>query len=184
MPESTVNVATLGAEIEASAITTNFFRAWVDGDVLSLLFDTLPLPAGDQTILDNDTTGPAGGLLAAHDNDEVDAPVAHTADATLQAGAPRYNTNEGAAGQVIVTLPNPKAEAPNDPLIFEVVAAQNFRIKAAAGHTIRYGDKLSIAGGYVESAVVGALVMLLPSGNTCWTASIVGHGKVWGLEDT
>lgn len=68
MPGGAVNIVTLEEEVRASAITENLFSIWVEGDVLYLLFDTLPLSAGDQTILDNDTTDPAGGLLAAHDN--------------------------------------------------------------------------------------------------------------------
>lgn len=68
MPGGSVNTITLEEEIRASAIGTKLFSARANGNVLSILFDTLPLPAGDKTILDGDTTGPAGGLLAAHDN--------------------------------------------------------------------------------------------------------------------
>lgn len=71
MPGGAVNINKLENEIAASAITTNLFRVRANGDVLNFLFDTLPLPAGDKTILSNDQVGPAGGLLAAHDNTKV-----------------------------------------------------------------------------------------------------------------
>lgn len=180
MPGGAVNTITLEKEIRASAIVTKLFSARANGNVLSILFDTLPLPAGDKTILDGDITGPAGGLLAAHDNEVSNLPIAHTEDATLQVGDLRYHTNKAASAEVILTLPSPKGESPSDPFIFEVVAAQNFRIKAAAAHTLRVNNDVSIAGGYIESAVTGGLVSFNPSGANGWIASsVVG---TWDLE--
>lgn len=81
MPVGGVNPATLFAEIEASAIATALVDVNTKADVLKIVFADA-LSAGDKTTLDNDTTGPAGGLLAAHDN----APTADTDEARFAAG--------------------------------------------------------------------------------------------------
>ena len=67
MPGGAVNGARLHKEIVASAIATTLVGIGVVSDVLTVVF-TGDLSAGDKTILDNDATGPSGGLLAAHDN--------------------------------------------------------------------------------------------------------------------
>ncbi len=67
MPGGAVNEAKLHAEIVASAIATTLNSVRTDMNVLTITF-TGDLSAGDKTILDGDTTGPAGGLLAEHDN--------------------------------------------------------------------------------------------------------------------
>ena len=108
MPGSTVNHETLEEEIRASAITGNLFRVWADGDVLCIMFDVLPLSAGDQAILDNDTTGPAGGLLAAHDN-------AVTPQAEFNETAKIVTTTDGTA-KTIQTIAVP------DDTVIEIVA--------------------------------------------------------------
>ena len=66
-PSGKVNTTKLDSEIRASAITIALDRIDTAGDVISIVFKD-DLSAGDKTILDNDTTGPAGGLIAAHDN--------------------------------------------------------------------------------------------------------------------
>ena len=66
-PAGKVNPEKLEAEIIASAITKTLTGLRTDGDVLTISFDEA-LTAGDETILHGDITGPAGGLLAAHDN--------------------------------------------------------------------------------------------------------------------
>ena len=70
MPGGAVNLVKLDAEIIASAIATALTRTRTDVDVLTITFDDA-LSAGDETILHGDITGPAGGLLAAHDNGEI-----------------------------------------------------------------------------------------------------------------
>ena len=77
MPDGKVNPDRLKSEIEASAIVTaldaintsggSSSQGVVTGGTLDIVFKD-PLSAGDQTILDGDTTDPAGGLLADHDN--------------------------------------------------------------------------------------------------------------------
>lgn len=70
MPGGQVSVPRLRADIEASSIVTALETIRRDGDVLVLVFaDTLP--AGEKTTLDGDTTGPAGGLMAAHIADDT-----------------------------------------------------------------------------------------------------------------
>lgn len=66
-PDGAVNTAKLATEIAASAITIALARVDTVDDDCNIVFRDA-LSAGDQTVLDGDTTGPAGGLIAAHDN--------------------------------------------------------------------------------------------------------------------
>jgi hypothetical protein len=77
-PDGKVNTARLQDEIRASSIVTALERIDTAGGSLSqqnvltggsiyIVFKAT-LSAGDKTILDGDTTNPAGGLIAAHDN--------------------------------------------------------------------------------------------------------------------
>lgn len=66
-PGSSVELTKFDAEIRASAIVTALSRIDTNGDVLEIYFVDA-LSAGEKTILDGDTTNPAGGLIAAHDN--------------------------------------------------------------------------------------------------------------------
>jgi hypothetical protein len=66
-PNGKVNTATLTTEIGQSPIIIALDRIDTSGNVLTIIFkDTLS--TGDKTLLDNNTTGPAGGLIAAHNN--------------------------------------------------------------------------------------------------------------------
>ena len=77
MPGGKVNSGNLHIEIEASAIATtlkgiqtsggDFSESTITGGTMYIVF-TDALSAGDKTLLDGDTAGPAGGLLAANDN--------------------------------------------------------------------------------------------------------------------
>lgn len=55
-------------EIQASAIETAVDRVDTSGDTCSVWFKNA-LSAADKTILDGDATGPAGGLIAAHNGE-------------------------------------------------------------------------------------------------------------------
>lgn len=66
-PGGTINAGKLDAEIRASAITIALQSVGVNADVVSVIFNAA-LPSADKTILDGDVAGPAGGLIAAHDN--------------------------------------------------------------------------------------------------------------------
>jgi hypothetical protein len=66
-PGGAVNTTTLTTEIQASSIVTALDRIDTAGDVIDIWFKDA-LSAGDKTTLDNDATGPAGGLIAAHNN--------------------------------------------------------------------------------------------------------------------
>lgn len=68
MPDGEVNNIALIREIRASSITQELGYVSVDGDELKIAFKT-DLTAGEETVLDGDTTSPAGGLLAAHGKD-------------------------------------------------------------------------------------------------------------------
>jgi hypothetical protein len=67
MPGGAINAGNLLAELSISSIVTALERIDLDGDVLDIIYKDA-LSAGDKTTLDGDATGPAGGLLAAHDN--------------------------------------------------------------------------------------------------------------------
>jgi len=75
-----LDLGQLVQEIQNSAIVTalDLDLTRSDGDVLSVVFkDTLS--AGDKTLLDNDTTGPSGGIIGAHTGIGLaDAPQAVT----------------------------------------------------------------------------------------------------------
>lgn len=66
-PGGAVNTSNLQTEIQASSIVTALDRIDTAGDVIDVWFKDA-LSAADKTTLDNDTTGPSGGLIAAHDN--------------------------------------------------------------------------------------------------------------------
>lgn len=74
LPDGAVNAGRLDMEIRASAIVTALASVSTAADVLTITFKDA-LSAGDKTLLDGDATGPAGGLLAAHDS-SPSAPVA------------------------------------------------------------------------------------------------------------
>ncbi len=68
-PAGAINEGKLHAEIAASAIAEDIDEGGVavDGNAVTVTFPNA-LTAGDETILHGDITGPAGGLIAAHDN--------------------------------------------------------------------------------------------------------------------
>lgn len=67
LPDGLVNIGKLHAEIAASPILTAIERVDLVGDQLDVVFKAA-LSAEDKTLLDGNITGPAGGLLAAHEN--------------------------------------------------------------------------------------------------------------------
>ena len=112
--------------------------------------------------------GSAGGVVAT--NIKV---VNVTADATLGSGdSGNLYTNDGAAGQVILTLP-PAVAIPvsGEALVFgfSVVTAQNLRIQVGnAADQIREGALQSIVNGYIESAVPGAIIWMVNTKANEW----------------
>lgn len=66
-PGGKVNVGKLDDEIRRSAITTSLSHVDRNIDIVDIWFNAA-LSSGDKSILDGNTTGPAGGLIAAHDN--------------------------------------------------------------------------------------------------------------------
>lgn len=70
-PGGAANASKLQAEIELSGIATalDYVNGPINtnGDTIDIVF-AASLSAGDKTTLDGDATGPAGGLIAAHDN--------------------------------------------------------------------------------------------------------------------
>lgn len=64
-PATGLNVDGLKDDIQKSAIVTALERIDVLGDACSIVFKDA-LSSGDKTLLDNDTSGPAGGIIAAH----------------------------------------------------------------------------------------------------------------------
>ena len=84
---------------------------------------------------------------------------ARTGDVTISnfTASQSVNTNTGAAGEVIVTLPGAVVGRAYK---FCVTAAQYIRAKAAGTDTIRFGTTVSAAAGYIRSNVIGTYFML------------------------
>lgn len=83
-------------------------------------------------------------------------------------------SNEGAAAQIVVTLPT--AVAGKD-FTFVIQDADGFRVTANTGDTIRVIDKVTAAAGYIESTTIGSVVRLVAINATEWFAVSI-HG-VW-----
>lgn len=66
-PGGAVNTDKLNTEIGDSSIVPVVLRIDTVGDSITIFFST-DLSSGEETTLDGDTTNPAGGLIAAHDN--------------------------------------------------------------------------------------------------------------------
>lgn len=91
-PSGAVNAGKFHNEIEASSIATSLLRVEttggtfdndvVTGGSIDVVFEN-PLSAGDKTTLDNDTTNPAGGLIAAH-NPTPNIPEINTFDSNIE----------------------------------------------------------------------------------------------------
>lgn len=64
-PSGEINKERLVEDIQASSIITALDRIDVVGDLVEIVFKAA-LSAGDKTLLDGDTSNPAGGLIAAH----------------------------------------------------------------------------------------------------------------------
>jgi hypothetical protein len=73
-PGGKCNTAKLHAEIVASSITTALSHVGTEGGVLTIYFKA-QLSVPDKTTLDGNATGPAGGLIAAHDNTPSASPA-------------------------------------------------------------------------------------------------------------
>ena len=65
-----VDAAALHAEIQESPIVTALDGVSTKGDVCNVVFKA-PLSAQDKTLLDNDSSAPAGGIIGAHTGDPL-----------------------------------------------------------------------------------------------------------------
>lgn len=74
-------------------------------------------------------------------------------------------TNEGASAKPIFTLP---AAAAGLEYKFAVQDLDGLRILAASGDTIRFGENVSAAAGYIESTTIGSVVTLQAINSTEW----------------
>jgi hypothetical protein len=88
--------------------------------------------------------------------------------ATTDAG--RSYTNEGAAGEINFNLPGAAAG-----LVYRffVQAAQNLRVTAAAGDTIRLAGSVSAAAGNIVNATIGGVVELQALNATEWLGTVI-----------
>lgn len=97
-PATGVNPGGFSVDIAESAIVIALDRIDVEGDVCDIWFKDA-LSAGDKTILDGDTTAPAGGLIAAHTGQPVDAPTVITTPTTAADGTPIVTDRSLTLGQ-------------------------------------------------------------------------------------
>lgn len=86
----------------------------------------------------------------------------------------RYLTNEGAGATAYNNLPSAAA---NYEFSFIVQSTNGMRIVAATGDTIRIMDKVTAAGGYIESTSQGSTITLVSINATEWYA--VAVNGVW-----
>lgn len=91
-PDGLVNTEKLAAEIRNSAIVTSLDRVDTSGDALYIVFRA-ELSSGDKTILDGDTLGPAGGLIAA--NDATETVIVQPVQLTSGIGVPIPQDSDG-----------------------------------------------------------------------------------------
>lgn len=106
-PGGKVNIGVFQTEITGSSILTALERIDTAGGALSLgvltggSIDIVfkdALSTGDKTKLDNDTTGPAGGLIAAHDNSPTQSEqIVQLKDVTVSSKG-RIQTEENKPG--------------------------------------------------------------------------------------
>jgi len=97
-PGGAVNTTNLKNEIQASVIVTSLNRIDTAGAVIDIWFNAA-LSAGDETILDGDTTNPAGGLIAAHDN-RITVDLTNQSFAELAATSTTTATSEVISGYI------------------------------------------------------------------------------------
>lgn len=71
-PASGINSARMVDDVASSSIVTAIDRIDTSGDVVDIWFKDA-LSAADKTTLDNDATGPSGGLIAAHTGEPLDS---------------------------------------------------------------------------------------------------------------
>jgi len=86
-PGGAVNIDNLTSEIQTSSIVTALDYIQRDGDVLQIVFK-LALSAPDKTTLDGNTSNPAGGLIANHNNETPPATML-SSDIILEAASGR-----------------------------------------------------------------------------------------------
>lgn len=88
-PGGAVNVDKLASEIKASSIVTALTRIDTVADVIDIVFQDV-LTSGDRTILDGDTTNPAGGLIGATDTSPTLVPLLHSISVFDAAGGQSF----------------------------------------------------------------------------------------------
>jgi hypothetical protein len=95
--------------------------------------------------------------------------------AVTTANARTAHTNEGAAAEVNHNLPTASAGLE---YVFYVQAAQNLRVTAAAGDTLRLGATVSAVAGNAVANTVGHALHLVAINATEWVATAI-VGAAW-----
>lgn len=105
--------------------------------------------------------------------------TARTGDATLSATTDvgTWNTNTGATGEVILTLP---ASATGRRFMFAVDAAQYLRVKAAGTDTIRDAATVSAAAGYIRANVAGNVLEVTCIASGKWY--VTSKTGIWTVD--
>lgn len=96
-----INPSNFVSEIQASSIVTALTGVNTDGDVASVFFKDA-LSVADKTTLDGNTTGPAGGLIAAHNNGTTKTAAINIA---LQASVSNDGTLNGTTAVTLIPAP-------------------------------------------------------------------------------
>jgi len=129
----------------------------------------------------SDGVGAAGWVETTTGSSGVITVEAVTATPNNLAAAETTNiiTNEGALAEVTNNLPAATAGLSFTFVCQDVVG---IKIVAAAGDTIRYGPDVSIAGGFISSAVPGSVITLVAINTTEWVAINNQSTGFWTLE--
>lgn len=96
-PGGKVYTSNLQDEIGQSSITANVVSIDTVNDVLTITFDT-DLTSEEKTTLDGDTSGPAGGLIAAHDYIIKEATILLNETGSISTTSSSFITVSGMSG--------------------------------------------------------------------------------------
>ena len=106
-PSGKVNTTNFASEIEASSIVTALYGINTSGDEIDVIFKDA-LSVADKTTLDGNTTGPAGGLIAATNNSSTSSSQSNVI--SFEANISNDGVLNGTTPVTIVSAPSPNAK--------------------------------------------------------------------------
>lgn len=170
-PSTAVAPSRLHDEVVDSSISTTLRGISVDGDDCKVKFAD-PLTAGEKTTLDDDTTGPSGGLIGAHSGDPIRnlatiapdpvmEPVVPGASKVVANDRPAIEIQDGVTGFAAIQEMWPLVQFTSA----EVLLAVKFILKATGtGSNVRIAAKLKshAVGEDSSTAFVSSAFVVVP----------------------